>query len=105
MKYDRVSYWCNPLSMLAKSPLFYIFMQFWRTSCIQLLDELLLNDFAAPFVHPVDTIEYPVSEMLSYLFRLCIIQDIGDFSRSNGVTRLCVCPSVTFIFSAIITLN
>ena len=80
--------------MLTKSPLLYLFTQFWRTSSVQLLDELILNDFAAPFVHPVDTIEYPVSEILLYLFGLRIIQYIGDFSRSNGInvyysTRLC----------------
>jgi hypothetical protein len=34
-------------------------LKVWKCSAMCLLDNLLLEDFTAPFLHPVDEVEYP----------------------------------------------
>ena len=46
-----------------------------------LLDNLLLEDFTVPFLHPVDEVEYPVSEYYNdFYYCVCVMSCVVRYT-------------------------
>jgi hypothetical protein len=56
-------------------------LKVWKCSAMCLLDNLLLEDFTAPFLHPVDEVEYPVSEYYNdFYYCVCVMSCVVRYT-------------------------